>query len=85
MMGFLAALPFNYVSIKVQILSNLEISSFKETFSRILHTKISSPTLPSSNIGSALIDRNIGDSGKLKYINSGPGGNTREPSFGVVC
>ena len=35
-MGFLAALPSKYDFVKAQILSSLEISSFKETFSRIL-------------------------------------------------
>ena len=33
MMGFLAALPSEYDSIKAQILSSLEISYFQETFS----------------------------------------------------
>ena len=37
-MGFLAALPFEYENVKTQILSSLEISSFQETFSRILRT-----------------------------------------------
>ena len=42
--GFLAALPSEYDSIRAQILSNPEVSSFQETFSRILRIKISSPT-----------------------------------------
>ena len=47
-MGFLAALPSECDSTKTQILSSPEISSFQETFSRILHTKISSPTILSA-------------------------------------
>ena len=45
-MGFLTALSSKYDSIKAQILSSLEISSSQETFNRILHTEISSPTAP---------------------------------------
>ena len=37
-MGFLAALPLEYDFVKGQIFSSLEISSFQETFSRILGT-----------------------------------------------
>ena len=37
-MGFLAALPSEYDFVRAQILSNPEISSFQETFSRILRT-----------------------------------------------
>ena len=43
---FLAALPFEYDSTKAQILSNLEISSLQETFSRILRTEVSSSSSP---------------------------------------
>ena len=48
MMGFLATLPWEYDSIKVQILSGPKISSFQETFSRILHTETSSSSSPSA-------------------------------------
>ena len=64
-------LPSKYNSVKAQILSNPEISSFQETFSRILHTKISSPTLPSTQLRSALVGQNIGESEKQQYRNSG--------------
>ena len=37
-MSFLAALPSEFDSIRAQILSSLEISSFQEMFSRILYT-----------------------------------------------
>ena len=40
-MGFLATLPSKHESVKAQILSSPEISSFQETFSRILCTKTS--------------------------------------------
>ena len=37
-------------------------------------------------MSSALVGRNIGESGKPQYRNSGPGGNTRGlSSGGVVC
>ena len=42
-MGFLAAVPYEYDYLKTQILSNPEVSSFQETFSRI-----SPPALPST-------------------------------------
>ena len=44
-MGFLAALPSVYDSVKAQSLSSPEISSFQETFSKILRTETSSSTL----------------------------------------
>ena len=47
-MGFLVALPLEYDSVKAQILASLEISSFQETFSRILCTETSSCTPPSN-------------------------------------
>ena len=85
-MGFLAALPSEYDSIKMQILSSPEVSSFQETFNRILRIEISPPALPSTQMSSVLVGRNSGESGKPQYINSGPGGNTRGPNFGgVVC
>ena len=85
-MGFLAALPFEYVFVKTHILSSLEISSFQETFSRILRTKISPLALSSTQMSNALVGRNSGESGEPQYKNSGPGGNTRGPnSGGVVC
>ena len=85
MMGFLATLPSEYDSIKAQILSRSEISSFQETFSRILRTEISSPTSP-TQMSSALVSWNIGESKKQQYRNSGLGGNTRGlSSGGVVC
>ena len=86
MMSFLAALPFEYDFVKAQILSSPEILSFQETFSRILCTEISSPALPFAEISSALVGWNIDESGKPQYMNNGPRGNTRGPSFGgVVC
>ena len=86
MMGFLAALPSKYDYVKVQILVSLEISSFQETFSRILRTKTSSCTPPSTQMSSALVGLSKGESEKQQYINSGPGGNSRGTSFkGVVC
>ena len=57
-LGFLAALPFEYDSAKAQILSSPEISSLQETFSRILRTAVSSsslPTLVSAQTSSTLI------------------------------
>ena len=47
-MGFLAALPSEYDSVKVQIMSNPEISYFQETFSRIPCIETSSSTPPSA-------------------------------------
>ena len=63
-MGFLVVLPSKYESIKAQILSNLEISSFQETLSRILHTETSSSTPPSTQRSSALVGRNMSESEK---------------------
>ena len=84
--GFLTALPSKYDSVKTRIMSSPKISSFQETFSRILHTEISSPALSSTQMSGALVGRNSGESGKPQYINSGPGGNTRRPnSIGFVC
>ena len=68
------------IIVKAQILSNPEISSFQETFNRILHTKISLPTLPSTQLRSALVGQNIGKSKKQQYRNSGLGSNSRGPS-----
>ena len=59
-MGFLAAHPSEYDSVKAQILSSPEISPFQETFSRILRTETSSST-PSAQMSNALIGRNIGE------------------------
>ena len=85
MMGFLAALPSEYDSVKVHILSSPEISSFQETFSKILRTETSSST-PSTQMSSALIGRNIGESEKQQYRNRGLGGNSKGTSSGgVVC
>ena len=74
MMGFLAALPSEYDSVMTQILSSTEISSFQETFSRILCTEISPPALSSTQMSCALVGRNSGESGKPQYRNSGLGG-----------
>ena len=63
-MGFLVIIPSEYDSVKMQILSSPKISSFQETFSRILCTKISPPTLSSTQM-------NNGESGKPQYRNSG--------------
>ena len=85
-MGFLAALPSKYDSVKKQILSSLEVSSFRETFNRILRIEISPLALPSTHMSSALVGRNSGESRKSQYRNSGPKANTRGPSSrGVVC
>ena len=85
-MGFLAALPSEYDSIKRQILSSPEISSLQETFSRILRTETSSSTPPSTQMSSALVGRKSGESEKQQYKNSGPGNNSRRTSSeGVVC
>ena len=67
MMGFLTALPSKYDSVQAQILSSLEVSSFQETFSRILCTKVSSPALPSAQMSSALVGRHNGESGTPQY------------------
>ena len=83
-MGFLAALPSEYDYVKMQIMSSLKVSSFQEMFSRILRIEISSSTLPSAHMSSALVGRNIGELGKPQYRNSGPRGNTRGPSSGGV-
>ena len=61
-MGFLTALPSEYDSAKTQILFNPEISSLQVTFSRIIHTEVSSsssPTLVSTQTSSALIRQTI--------------------------
>ena len=63
-MGFLVALPSEYDYVKTQILSSPEVYSFQETFSRILRTEVSLPTLPSTQMSSALVGRNNGESGK---------------------
>ena len=85
-MGFLAALSFEYDFVRAQILSSLEVSSFQETFSRILRTKISSPALPFAQMSSARVGQNSGELGKPQYRNYDLGGNTRGPnSRGVVC
>ena len=87
-MRFLAALPFEYDLAKAQILSNPEISSLHETFSRILCTEVSSsssPTLVSAQTSNALIGQTI-ESERQRNRNSGPSDNARRPGFGgVVC
>ena len=80
-MGFLAILPSEYESIKAQILSSLEISSFQETFSRILRTETSSSTPPSAQMSSALVGQNMGKSEKQQYKSGGPGGVTLEEAL----
>ena len=67
MMGFLAALPSEYDFVKGQILSSPKISFFQKTFNRILRTKTSSSTLPSTQMSSALVGRNNGESEKQQY------------------
>ena len=79
-MRFLAALPSEYDSVKTQILSNPEVSSFQETFSRILRTEIFPPALPSTQMSIALVSQNNSESKKPQYKNSGPGGNTKGPN-----
>ena len=86
MMGFLAALPSEYDSVKAQILVSPEISSFQETFSRIFRIETSSCTPPSTQMSSVLVGRNSGESETQQYRNSGLGGNSRGTNFGgVVC
>ena len=85
MMGFLAALPSEYNSVKTQIMSNPKVSSFQETFNRILRTEISPPTLPSTQMSSALVSRNSGESRNPQYRNSGLGGNTRGIVLEGLC
>ena len=86
MMGFLAALPSDYDYVKEQILSSPEISSFQETFSRILRIETSLSTPPSALISGALVGRNSDDSKKQQYRNSGPDSYSRGTSSGgVVC
>ena len=85
-MGYLAALHFEYDYVKTHILSSPEVSSFRETFNRILRIEISPLALPSTHMSSALVGRNSGESRKSQYRNNGPKGNTRGPSSrGVVC
>ena len=85
-MRFLVALPSEYESIKAQILSSLEISSFQETFTRILCTETSSSTPPSAQMSSALVSWNMGESEKQQYRSGGPGDNSRGTSSrGIVC
>ena len=48
LMGFQAALPSKYDSVKMQILSSPEVSSFQETFSQTFRTEISPLVLPST-------------------------------------
>ena len=62
-MGFLATLPYEYDFVKARILSNLEVSSFQEMSSQILHTEISSITLPSAQMSRAFVGQNSGESG----------------------
>ena len=89
-MGFLAALPFENDLAKAQILSSPEISSLQETFSRILHTEVSSssvssPTLVFAQTSSALVGQTI-ESERQRNRNNGPCSNARGPgSGGVVC
>ena len=69
-------------------MSNPEISSLQETFSKILRTEVlssSSLTLVSAQTSSALITQTI-ESERQQNRNSGPGNNTRGHGFGgVVC
>ena len=83
-MGFVAALPSEYDSVKAQIMSSLEILPFQETFNKILNTEISSHTFLSAQMNSALVGRNIGEPEKQQYRNSGQGGNSRGSSSGGV-
>ena len=70
--------------VKAQILSSPEISSFQEAFSRVLRTETSSSTPPSTQMSSALVGHNMGESEKQQFKNSGPGGNSRGTSSGGV-
>ena len=86
MMGFLAALPSEYDSVKAQILASPKISSFQETFNRILRTETPSCNPPSTQISSALVGRNNVESETQQYRNSGLVDNSRGiSSRGVVC
>ena len=85
-MGFLATLPSEYESIKAQIFPSLEISSFQETFSRILRIETIASIPPPAQMSSALVGRNVGDLEKQQYRSGGPNGNFRGTSSGgVVC
>ena len=53
-MIFLSSLPSKFDMAKSQILSSLEISSVRETFSQLLRTEIS----PSIQMSSALVSKN---------------------------
>ena len=55
-MGFLATLPSEYDSAKVQILSSPEISSLQVTFSRILCSEVSSSYVSSPTLVFATIE-----------------------------
>ena len=63
-MGFLAALHYEYDSVRAQILSSPKVSSFQETFIRILHIEISSPALSFAQMSSDLIGLKKDESGK---------------------
>ena len=78
MMGFLAALPSKYDFVKAQILASPEISSFQETFSKIIRTETYSCT--PTQIRSALVGWNNGESETQQYRNSSPDGNSRGTS-----
>ena len=60
-MGFLVTLPLEYDFVKAHILSSFEISSFQETFNRILRIETSSSTPPFALMSSPLVGRNIGE------------------------
>ena len=67
-MRFLAAFPSEYDLAKTRILSSSVISSLQNTFTRILHTEISSsfssPAHPFAQMSNAFVSWNIGESGK---------------------
>ena len=82
-MSFLASLPLEFDTAKSHILLSPEISSLQETFSRLLHTKIS----PSIQISNALVSKNSNYEPVKQQTKSS--GSTLEPSGqssgGVVC
>ena len=85
-MGFLVALPSEYESIKAQILSSPEISSFQETFNGLLRTETSSSTPPYAQMSNALVGRNMGELEKQQYRSGGLDDNSRGTNSGrVVC
>ena len=82
-MSFLATLPSEFDTAKSHILSNPNISSLQETFSRLLRTEIS----PSIQISNALVSKNRNYE-PMKQQTKSSGSALKplsRPSRGVVC